>query len=53
VYLPEWLEPMSATLTQEHFAGLEWAFKRKFDRIRLLAFRSQADVRLLSRNRLP
>ena len=50
---PEWLEPMAATLTQERFAGPEWVFERKFDGIRLLAFREGADVRLLSRNRLP
>src|SRR6266849_727343 len=50
---PEWLEPMAATLTQERFAGPEWIFERKFDGIRLLAFRHGPDVRLLSRNRLP
>jgi len=53
VPFPEWLEPMAATLTQERFAGPEWIFERKFDGIRLLAFRQGADVRLLSRNRLP
>jgi bifunctional non-homologous end joining protein LigD len=44
---------MAATLTQERFAGPEWIFERKFDGIRLLAFRRGADIRLLSRNRLP
>src|SRR5712671_65724 len=44
---------MAATLTQERFAGPEWIFERKFDGIRLLAFRQGMDVRLLSRNRLP
>jgi bifunctional non-homologous end joining protein LigD len=44
---------MAATLTQERFAGPEWTFERKFDGIRLLAFRGGTDVRLLSRNRLP
>ena len=44
---------MAATLTQERFAGPEWIFERKFDGIRLLAFRQGTDVRLLSRNRLP
>jgi bifunctional non-homologous end joining protein LigD len=44
---------MAATLTQERFAGPEWIFERKFDGIRLLAFRQGADVRLFSRNRLP
>src|SRR4051812_33226539 len=50
---PEWLEPMAATLTQERFTGPEWIFERKLDGIRLLAFRNGAEVRLLSRNRLP
>lgn len=51
--LPRWLEPMAATLTQERFAGPEWVFERKFDGIRLLAFKDESDVRLLSRNQLP
>jgi bifunctional non-homologous end joining protein LigD len=50
---PEWLEPMAATLTQERFTGPEWIFERKFDGIRLIAFKQGADVRLFSRNRLP
>jgi bifunctional non-homologous end joining protein LigD len=51
--LPDWVEPMAATLTQERFTGPEWVFERKLDGIRVLAFRQGADVRLLSRNRLP
>ena len=51
--MPDWLEPMAATLTQERFTGPEWMFERKFDGIRLLAFKHGDDVRLLSRNRLP
>src|ERR1041385_4447126 len=50
---PEWLVPMAATLTQERFAGPEWIFERKFDGIRLLAYKRGSDVRLYSRNRLP
>ena len=50
---PEWLEPMAATLTQERFTGAEWIFERKFDGIRVLAFKRGPDVRLFSRNRLP
>jgi ATP-dependent DNA ligase len=50
---PDWLEPMAATLTQARFTGPEWIFERKFDGIRLLAFKQGSDVRLFSRNRLP
>ena len=31
---------MAATLTQERFTGPEWIFERKYDGIRLLAFRN-------------
>ncbi|MGH9387372.1 MAG: non-homologous end-joining DNA ligase [Vicinamibacterales bacterium] len=52
--MPDWLEPMAATLTQERFGGGgDWLFERKFDGIRLLAYKRGADVQLLSRNRLP
>lgn len=51
--MPEWLEPMAATLTQDRFAGGDWLFERKFDGIRLLAYKRGSDVRLFSRNRLP
>jgi len=50
---PEWLAPMAATLTQDRFVGPEWIFERKFDGIRVLAFKHGSDVRLFSRNRLP
>ncbi|HEX6133837.1 MAG TPA: hypothetical protein VFZ24_07735 [Longimicrobiales bacterium] len=51
--VPDWLEPMAATLTQERFTDPAWIFERKIDGIRLLAFRDGAEVRLLSRNKLP
>ena len=51
--MPDWLEPMAATLTQDRFSGGDWLFERKFDGIRLLAYKNGADVRLFSRNRLP
>lgn len=50
---PEWVVPMAATLTQDRFTGPEWIFERKYDGIRLLAFRKGATVRLFSRNQLP
>jgi bifunctional non-homologous end joining protein LigD len=53
VTMPDWLEPMAATLTQDRFSGPEWLFERKFDGIRLLAYKRGADVQLFSRNQLP
>jgi ATP-dependent DNA ligase len=53
VTMPAWLEPMAATLTQERFSGPEWLFERKFDGIRLLAYKRGNVVQLFSRNRLP
>jgi DNA ligase D-like protein (predicted ligase) len=51
--MPDWLEPMAATLTADRFVGDDWLFERKFDGIRLLAYKRGADVQLYSRNRLP
>src|SRR3954471_1150158 len=51
--IPEWLEPIAANLTQDRFSGPEWLFERKFDGIRLLAYKQGDEVRLYSRNRLP
>jgi DNA ligase D-like protein (predicted ligase) len=51
--MPDWLEPMAATLTQERFTGPEWIFERKLDGIRMLAYKRGDDVQLYSRNRLP
>ncbi len=53
IAFPQWVQPMAATLTQERFAGPEWIFERKYDGIRVLAFKQGRDVQLLSRNRLP
>ena len=51
--MPEWVVPMAATLTQERFSGPDWIFERKYDGIRLLAFKRGKTVELYSRNRLP
>ena len=43
---------MAATLTQERFSGADWLFERKYDGIRLIAYKKGRGVRLYSRNRL-
>jgi len=43
---------MAATLTQDRFTGHDWLFERKFDGIRLLAYKRGDEVRLYSRNQL-
>jgi ATP-dependent DNA ligase len=50
--VPDWLEPMAATLTDQRFSDPAWTFERKLDGIRMLAFKSGSAVRLLSRNQL-
>ena len=50
--MPDWLEPMAATLTPERFSGGDWVFERKFDGIRLLAYKRGTEVHLYSRNHL-
>lgn len=42
---------MAATLTQERFTGDDWTFERKFDGIRLIAYKQNDAVRLYSRTR--
>src|SRR5688500_10701869 len=42
---------MAATLTEKRFNEPEWLFERKYDGIRLLAFKEGADVRLITRYR--
>jgi DNA ligase D-like protein (predicted ligase) len=47
---PEWMEPMLATLSHEHFSDPEWLYERKLDGERCLVFRDGDQVRLMSRN---
>lgn len=51
--MPDWLEPMAATLTEDRALGPGWLYERKFDGIRLLAYKRGTQVELFSRNRLP
>ncbi len=50
---PEWVPPMLATLTDKPFSDPGWAFERKFDGERCLAFRSRGELRLRSRSCRP
>jgi bifunctional non-homologous end joining protein LigD len=50
--LPGWLEPMAATLTTERFIDSAWGYERKYDGIRMLAYKQGNLVQLWSRNRL-
>ena len=49
---PRHAAPMKAVLTDERFDREDWIFERKLDGIRCIAIRSEARVRLLSRNDL-
>lgn len=48
---PEWTEPMLATLTDRRFSDPGWIYERKLDGVRLLIFRKDGVVRLMTRNR--
>ena len=50
--MPDWMDPMLAKLTHNHFSDPEWIFERKLDGERVVTYVNDAgDVRLLSRNR--
>jgi DNA ligase D-like protein (predicted ligase) len=48
---PEWEDPMLATLTERRFSDPGWIYERKLDGERLLVFRDDKRVRLMTRNR--
>ncbi|WP_422486557.1 non-homologous end-joining DNA ligase [Gudongella sp. DL1XJH-153] len=49
--MPDWIEPMLATLTHNPFSEKGWLYERKFDGERCLAFKSGDDLQLMSRNK--
>ncbi|MGC1122692.1 MAG: non-homologous end-joining DNA ligase [Candidatus Methanofastidiosia archaeon] len=49
--LPSWIDPMLATLPHDYFSDENWIFERKLDGERCLAFCSEGEVRLMSRNK--
>jgi len=51
--MPDWIEPMLATLTDERDLGDGWELERKLDGVRCVAFVAGGRVRLLSRTRKP
>lgn len=51
--MPDFEQPMLATLTKEHFSDKDWIFEKKFDGIRCLIFKNGNKVSLKSRNDKP
>lgn len=49
--MPQWTQPMLATLTDERFSDADWLFERKLDGERCLVFRRKSRLHILSRNR--
>lgn len=49
---PKWIEPMNATLTDARFDDTDWLFEEKFDGFRFLAFVSDGEATLLTRNQI-
>jgi ATP-dependent DNA ligase len=46
--LPNWIAPMLATLTHDHFFDPDWVFERKLDGHRCLFFKEGNDLRLMT-----
>jgi len=51
--MPDWIEPMAATLTRDRFVDPAWVYEKKYDGIRLIVFKRGTDVQMYSRNHLP
>src|SRR5215207_3583317 len=52
-YRPRFVEPMLATLTEEHFSDPDWLYERKLDGVRVVVVREGGGAQLYSRNRKP
>lgn len=49
--MPDWMDPMLAKLTHDHFTSEDWVFERKLDGERVIAYVNEnGSVRLMSRN---
>ncbi len=49
--MPDWMDPMLAKLTHDHFSDPDWIYERKLDGERVIAcVEDSGDVRLMSRN---
>lgn len=49
--MPDWLDPMLATLTHDHFDDKDWIYERKWDGERALVFKNNGKVTIYSRNK--
>ena len=48
--VPEWINPMLATLTKDYFDHQDWIYERKWDGERALVFKKNGKVSIYSRN---
>jgi len=48
---PNFVSPMLAFLVDDYFDNKEWIYERKLDGERILTFKKDADIKLMSRNR--
>ena len=50
--MPDWMEPMLAKLTHDHFSDKDWIFERKLDGQRVISYReNDGNIRIMSRNK--
>ncbi len=49
--MPDWLDPMLATLSHDHFDDKDWIYERKWDGERALVFKKNGKATIYSRNK--